>query len=161
MSRSLTRPIRLAALGLALMGPAALQAQIGLASGTAHITLIARVPPRASINGVGSARETVRRGNLREETVTVRLSANTGYRLVVVGTAPASSPAGQSPRLWVRAESGRFEEVMPDAAVTVIRGRHAVAEWEPEVNFRSERPASGQGAAVLPVRYEIRIDPTI
>lgn len=153
---------RLAALGiLAVAGPAILQAQVGLASGAAHIELIVRVPPRATISGVGSVRETARRGNWREETVKVRLAANTGYRLVVVGTAPVSSQAESSPRLWVRAENGRFEEVRSGAAVTVIRGRHAVAEWEPEVSFRREAPESVEGPQALPVRYEVRIDPAI
>jgi hypothetical protein len=149
-----------AALGiLALMGPAALQAQIGLASGAARIGLIARVPPRASIDGVSAARNTVQRGNLTEETVKVHLSANTGYRLVVVGTAPASS--GTPATLWVRGESGRFEKVKPGAAITVIRARHGPAECEPEVTFHREGAESVEGLHFLPVRYEIRIDPAI
>ena len=153
---------RLVALGiLAVAGPAALQAQVGLASGAAHLTLIARVPSRASINGVSPTRETARRGTLREGTVKVRLSANTGYRLVVVGTAPVSSRTEPASRLWVRAENGRFEELRSGAAVTVLRGHHAVAEWEAEVSFRSEASESIEGPQVLPVRYEVRIDPAI
>lgn len=140
---------------LVLAAPAPVQAQVGLASGAARITLVARVSPKASLGHVSPARETDRRGTVRDETVTVRLSANTGYRLVVVGTAPASSPS-----LWVRVESGRFEEVRSGAAVTVIRGRHAVVEWEPELTFRSERSESA-GPHVIPVRYEVRIDPAI
>lgn len=153
---------RLATLGiLALAGPADVRAQVGLASDAAHIALIARVAPRASITGVSPAQETVRRGNLREETVKVRLSANTGYRLMVVGTAPPSSKAEPAPRLWVQCENGGFEELRSGAAVTVLRGRHAIAGWEPEVRFRSERPESVDGPQVLPVRYEVRIDPAI
>ena len=153
---------RLAALGiLAVAGPAALQAQVGLASRTAQIALIARSPSHASINGVSPAQETARRGSLREGTVKVRLSANTGYRLVVVGTAAVSSNADPASRLWVRAENGRFEEVRSGAAVTVTRGHHAGAASEPEVTFRSETSASGRDTDVLPVRYEIRIEPTI
>lgn len=152
----------LIALGvLALAAPAVLEAQVGLASGASRIALIARVLPRASINGMRSARETARRGNVREETITVPLSANTGYRLMVVGTAPVSSDAGIAATLWVRDESGHFEEVKPGAAVTVIRGRYAVAGWEPEVTFRSQFSESLEGAPVIPVRYEVRIDPTI
>ncbi len=147
---------RLAAVGiLALVAPAALQA------GAAHIALIAQVAPRASISGVSPAQETVRRGNLREETVKVRLSANTGYRLVVVGTAPLSSKAEPAPRLWVKSEKGSFEELRSGVAVTVLRGRHAVAGWEPEVSFRSEASESVEGPQLLPVRYEVRIDPAI
>ena len=153
---------RLAALGiLALAGPAALQAQVGLASGAGGIALVARVPSRASINGVRSTGEIARRGALREGTVKVRLSANTGYRLVVVGTAPVSPPAEPVSRLWVRDENGRFEELRSGAAVTVVRGHHAGGGWEPEVSFRSEASESGEGPHLLPVRYEVRIDPTI
>ncbi|MGZ8391708.1 MAG: hypothetical protein ACXWWK_02585 [Gemmatimonadales bacterium] len=156
ISRSLT------ALGiLALVGPAALQAQTGLASGSARIALIARVLPRVSVDGVSSARETARQGNVREETVTVRLSANTGYRLVAVGTPPSGSQVGPAPRLWVRAENGRFEEVRSGAVVTVARSQHAVGECESEVSFRREAPESVEGRQPLPVRYELRIDPTI
>jgi len=152
---------RLVALSILAVVPAALQAQIGLASGSARITLIARAAPGASINGVGPTQETARSGALREGTVKVRLSANTAYRLVVVGTDPVSSKAASASRLWVRAENGRFEELKSGAAVTVVRGHHADAASVPEVSFRSEMSASGSHTDVLPVRYEIRIEPTI
>ncbi len=152
----------LATLGiLVLLGPAALQAQVGLASGAASIALIARVPPRASIDGVSAARKPARRGNLREETVRVRLSVNTPYRLMVLGTAPANAEATNAATLWVRAESGRFEEVRPGVAVTIVRGRHAATEREPEVTFRSYGTDSVETTRCIPVRYELRIDPTI
>jgi hypothetical protein len=152
----------LAALGiLAMAGPAGVQAQVGLASGAAQIALIARVSPRASISGISSSEATARRGTWREGSVKVRLSANTGYRLMAVGTGPVSSTAEPASRLWVRAENGRFEEVRSGVAVTVVRGRHTVGEWEPEVNFRSEASESVDGPQVLPVRYEVRIDPVI
>jgi hypothetical protein len=146
---------------LTLARPAAVQAQAGLSSGVAHIALIARVAPRASIGGVGPTTETVRRGTLREGTVKVQLSANTGYRLVVVGTEPAKSDAAPSSRLWVRGENGQFEELRTGTAVTVVRGNHAPGGWQPEVNFRTEGAESAQGPQVLPVRYEVRIDPVI
>lgn len=152
---------RLATLGILALAPAALQAQVGLASGSARITLIARAAPRASVNGVSLAQETARQGSLREGTVKVSLAANTGYRLVAVGTAPVSSNDQSASRVWVRAENGRFEELKPGTAVTVARGHHADAASEPEVSFRSETSASGEGSQALPVRYEVRIDPTI
>ena len=155
--RSLASPLAI----LALLGPAAGHAQVGLASGSARIALIARVLPRVSVDGVSSARETARQGNVREETVTVRLSVNTGYRLVVVGTAPPGSQAGPAPQLWVRAENGRFEEVRSGAVVTVVRSQRAVGACESEVSFRREAPASVEGRQLLPVRYEVRIEPTI
>ena len=152
---------RLVALSILALVPAALQAQVGLASGSARITLIARVAPRASVNGVSPAQETARQGTSREGTVKIRLAANTGYRLVVVGTAPVSSNDQPASRVWVRAENGRFEELRSGTAVTVVRGHHADAASEPEVSFRSETSASGSHTDMLPVRYEIRIEPTI
>ena len=154
--------LRLAALGvLAVAGPTTAEAQIGLTSGGAQIVMTARVGPGVSINGVSEIQETVRQGTLSEVTVKLRLSPNTGYRVVAVGTAQVSSKAQPASRLWVRAENGRFEEVSSGTAVTVVRGRHAVAGREPEVSFRSEASESVAGSNVLPVRYEIRIDPTI
>ncbi len=77
---------------------------------------------------------------MREETVKVRLSANTGDRLMVVGTASLSSKAEPAPRLWVQSENGGFEELRSGAAVTVLRGCHAIAGWEPgEVSERASR----------------------
>ena len=132
---------RLAAWGiLALVSPAVLHAQAGLASSATGIALIARVAPRASISGPGPTRETARLDSLKEKTVKVRLSANTAYRRVVVGTAPVTSPAETASRLWVRVETERFEEVKSGAAVTVVRGHHAVRDREPELKFRTERP---------------------
>jgi hypothetical protein len=142
---------------LAVAAPATSQAQVGLSSGGAQIALIARAAPGASINGVSLAQETARRGSMIESSATVSLSANTGYRLVVVGTAPVTSAAS---RLWVRAENGRFEELKSGAAVTVVRGHSAAAEVS-EVSFRSEASESVKGSDVLPVRYEIRVEPTI
>ncbi len=97
---------------------------------------------------------------MREGTVQVRLSANTGYRLVVVGTQSVDPKAGPT-RLWVRAENGRFEELKSGGAVTVIRGHHAAGDWEQAVSYRSEASESGEGPQVLPLRYELRLDPAI
>lgn len=144
---------------LALGGAAPLQAQVGLTSGAARITLIARVAPGASVAAVTPARETARRAGSIDQTVGVRLSVNTSYRLMVVGTAPANSQAEPARRLWVQAENGPFVEVRSGAGVTVARGPHAVAE-EAKVVFRREAELT-EASRVLPVRYEVRIDPTI
>ena len=153
---------RLVALGiLAVAGPATLAAQVGLASGSARITLIARVAPRASVNGVSQAQETARQGTLREGTVKVRLAANTGYRLVVVGTAPVSSNDQSASRLWVRAENGRFEELRSGGSVTVAHELRSAGEWEREVSYRTESSEISGSAQALPVRYELRVEPTI
>jgi hypothetical protein len=134
-----------------------LQAQVGLGSGEGRIALIAQVAPRASMSETAFARATRHLGNVTEQTVTIRLSANTGYRLMVVGTASESVQSGTVSGLWVKTESGRFEKITSGAAVTVIRGQ-AVSEWEPQVTFRTEQAESMNA---LPVRYEVRIDPTI
>ena len=107
------------------------------------------------------AQETARHGSLSEGTVKVRLAANTGYRLVVVGTASLSSNDQSASRVWVRSANGRFEELESGTAVMVGWGHHADAASEPEVSFRSETSASGSHTDILPVRYEIRIEPTI
>lgn len=150
------------ALGLlGLAAPRGLEAQVGLASRVARVALEVRVPSRASIDQIGSPIEITRPGGLREGTVKVRLSANTGYRLVVVGTAPASSNGEPSSRLWVRAVDGHFEEIRLESAVTVARDHHVAGESEREVTYRSEASESGEGPHLLPVRYEFRIDPAI
>ena len=145
---------------LTLGGAAPLQAQVGLVSGAARITLIARVAPGVSVATVTPAREIALRAGSMEQTVGIRLSVNTSYRLMVVGTGPASSPVQPARRVWVQAENGPFVEVRSGTAVTVARGRHTVAE-EARVVFRSEHSGSAQQLQVLPVRYELRIDPTI
>lgn len=145
---------------IALGRAAPLQAQIGLTSGAASIMLLARAAPEASIVGATPARATARRGGSTVETVGVRLSANSSYRLMVVGTGPASFQTEPAGRVWVQAENGPFVEVRSGAAVTVARGRRAVAE-EARVVFRNERSGSAEQLQVLPVRYELRIDPTI
>ena len=144
---------------LALGGAAPLQAQVGLASGAVRITLIARVSPGASIIGLIPASETARRSGSKDETMGIRLSANTSYRLMVVGTAAANSQAEPAMRLWVQAENGTFVEVRSGAAVTVARGQHAVAE-DAKVVFRREAELT-EAPQVLPVRYEVKLDPTI
>ena len=123
--------------------------------------MTARVAPGVSIIGVSEIQETVRQGTLSEVTVKLRLSPNTGYQVVAVGTAPLSSKTHPRSRLWVRGENGRFEEVSLGAAVTVVRGQRTVAGREPEVSFRTEASGSIAASGLLPVRYEIRIDPTI
>ena len=143
---------------LAGAGPVAAQAQIGLTSAPVQVALIARSAPQAAVSGVSAFRETARTATSTEGTVTVRLSVNTGYRLVVVGTDPEAHRAPSS-RVWVRADNGRFEEISSGTRVTVLRGPHATGQ--PQVKFRTERPDPDRTSAVLPVRYELRVDPAI
>jgi hypothetical protein len=141
--------------GLAL--PQQLEAQVGLVSNIGQVTLVARATPRASIQGVGPARETARQGSTRGASVTVRLSTNTGYRLMVLGT-PELGAEGS--RVWVRAADGNFEELTPRSSVTVARGARSAGQWEREVSYRIES-ATEAAEVELPVRYEIVVNPTI
>jgi hypothetical protein len=145
----------LAAIGLVVLAtPQVAESQVGLTSGMARITLVARIPPSGSIQGVSAQRETGWTGTLREASVTVRISANAGYQLVVRGTGVPNS------RTWVRAASGEFQELTAGSSVIVARGGRAAGQWEREVSYRIESAAK-DGAVELPVRYEIVVTPTI
>jgi hypothetical protein len=136
----------------ALASPGALQAQVGLTSGVARILLVAHVAPRGSIQNVSAERETSRMGSVREASVTVSVAANTGYQLVVRGTAVTTS------RIWVRGVNGEFQELTAGSSVTVGRGTHAAGQWEREVQYRIE---SAGELNSLPVRYEMAINPQL
>lgn len=145
----------LAFAGVALSPP--LQAQAGLGSNPTQIALVARVSPRASIQRVGPVTVTARRGDMREASLWVRLFTNTGYRLVVVGT---SGSNGASSLTWVRGMDGEFHPVIPGSSLTVAKDDHASGQREHEVTFRSEASIEG-GRELLPVRYEIVVNPII
>jgi hypothetical protein len=138
----------------ALVGAAPLSAQVGFSSNLAQVALVVRVAPRASIEGVSPPVQSTGQGSLTEASVKVRLSTNTGYRLVVVGTA-----SSQASRLWVRTSSGDFQELVPGASVTVAQGQRAAGQLEREVSYKLE--AAADAVESLPVRYEIVVTPTI
>jgi hypothetical protein len=141
-----------AALGVVLALPGVAQSQVGISSGLAQIALVAHIAPRGSIQSVSAERETGRMGSVREASVTVRVAANTGYQLVVRGTAVADS------RIWVRGVNGEFQELTAGSSVTVARGTHAAGQWDREVQYRIESAGDLNG---LPVRYEIAINPQL
>lgn len=143
------------AVSMMLARPAVVEAQVGLTSAMAQVALVARVAPRGSIQGVSAPRETGRRGSVQEASVMVRVAANTGYQLVVRGTAVGTS------RIWVRAVNGEFQELTASSSVTVARGMHAAGQWDREVQYRVEMPEGALHATALPVRYEIAIDPAL
>jgi hypothetical protein len=138
-----------------LVQPQGVEAQIGLTSGMAQVALVARIAPRGSIQGVSAQRETGRVGTMREASVTVRMSANTGYQLVVKGTGASTS------RIWVRAANGEFQELTAGSSVTVAQDTHCAGQWEREVRYRIEAQDAAGDLTVLPVRYEIAINPVI
>jgi hypothetical protein len=141
-----------AALGMVFALPGVAHSQVGISSGVAQVALVAHIAPRGSIQGVSAERETGRTGSVREASVTVRVAANTGYQLVVRGTAVAAS------RIWVRSVDGEFRELTSGSSVIVARGAHAAGQWDREVQYRIE---SAGDLNSLPVRYEIAINPTL
>jgi hypothetical protein len=141
-----------AVLGMVLVLPGVAESQVGISSGVAQIALVAHIAPRGSIQSVSAERETGRMGSVREASVTVRVAANTGYQLVVRGTAVAASP------IWVRGINGEFQELTAGSSVTVARGTHAAGQWDREVQYRMESSGYMNG---LPVRYEIAIDQSL
>lgn len=147
----------LSSLGIAaLFTASALQAQIGLASAPARITLVVHSEPRAMISSVGAPALQSSEGALRELSVPVKLSANTGYRLLVVG----SYPGGNGARISVRAEDGEFQALQPGRPVPVARGNHTGGEIAVEVFYRVESGGMDD-AGTLPVRYEIVMAPRL
>ena len=140
------------ALGVVLALPGVAESQVGISSGTAQIALVAHIAQRGSIQAVSAEREAARTGTIREASVMVRVAANTGYQLVVRGTAVAAS------RVWVRGVNGEFQELTAGSSVTVARGTHAAGQWDREVQYRIE---SAGDLNSLPVRYEIALNPQL
>ena len=149
LSRLLT-----AAILLGFASAPGLEAQVGISSGIAQVTLVARVPLRASMPGVSSVRDTPGKGRVSEGSVTVRFSANTTYRLVVRGTDLHSGS-----RVWVRSGPGDYTEIKAGQSVTVGRGGGTGVHAEREVSYRIE--SSEEGVQGLPLRYEVVVDPSI
>ena len=152
---------------LAWASAPALEAQVGLPSGAAQIALVARVTPRAALSQVRWSSETAIQGGtkdiaVKETAVRMRLSVNTGYRLVVLGATGSATEARPGSRLWVRDADGVFQELVPGGSVTVARDHRAGFEGDREVHYRVEGSESNDAALqVLPVRYEIAINPTL
>ena len=140
---------------LALAGAPDLSAQVGLSSQPAQVSLVARVAPGAMLHRVSPSVERIRSETSKDVSVSVGLAANSGYRLVVVGT---DRPAGT--RLWVRGMDGTLRELTDGAAVTVARDGRMAGPQEREVSYRVESADAG-GMGLLPVRYEIWVDPTL
>jgi len=124
-------------------------AQIGLSSGVQSVTLLVRVPEHASFEQLRSSAESVAGQGL----VRVRLGGSSAYRLVVRGSSPEAS------RLLVRAEDGNFHRLVGEAPVTVVRHPGGHGDLEYEVQYRAEDLGDSPGTAVLPVRYELVVDP--
>jgi hypothetical protein len=128
-------------------------AQIGIQSGVARVTLVARSEPHGSIQAVAPARQTTAFGGIVGGSMLVRFSANSGYRLVVRSTGAPGS------RVWVQDVNGAYHELTNGSAITVARDNHCAGASEREVHYRME-PSEGPSAEI-PVRYELAINPSI
>ena len=143
---------------MALAWAPALEAQVGLSSAVSPVVLTARVALRASFEAPDPVSETAGSGGTgKEMSLMVRVSANGAYRLVVVGTAAPATAA----RIWVRDTAGEFRSLTQGSEVIVIRDPGTAGEELAEVRYRAGAFESVKGRSVLPVRYEIRVVPTI
>ena len=149
---SLARTATAVAVLLATVASAAV-GQVGLSSRVQAIALVARVPVRASL-GEESPRQEKTSGLMRETSVTVRLAANTGYRLVVKSVAASRS------RTWVRGADGQFHELVAGEGIVVAQDPAGNGEREREIQYRVE-DKSQRTEVSPPVRYEILVDPTL
>lgn len=131
------------------------EAQVGIRSGLARVTLVARRAPEGSIQSAGPAQQTGRVGQFVEASAMVRFRANSGYQLMVRGIGTSSA------RIWVQDVNGEYRELTGASPVTVARGSHTVGQWEREVRYRLEVGEGAELAGPLPVRYEMRVNPTM
>jgi hypothetical protein len=151
-SLALSRRMSLA-ISIAILGPtSAAQAQVGLTSGVAQVTLVARSSPQGALS-VGVTRDVSWEGSSRTMTAALRISANSGYRLAV-----RRSP-DTAKRVWVKSIDGNFQELTGDTPVIVDRGAHTGGERAREVQFRVEGPRSDRPTP-LPIFYELVMSPT-
>ena len=126
------------------------------------MTILAHAPTGAEMPVVGSPRVLAARDSVLDLAVTVRLSTNGGYRLLVHGTAGQRQPSSRiSPRIWVQGLDGNFHEVREGTAVTVAHDQRHAGELDREVRYRVEHSNTSSDTAGLPVRYEIAVKPVI
>lgn len=150
----------LAALLLTWAGEA--NAQVGLTSGEARISVIARVPSGVSVLGVSSPRVVAETGQTREASVAVRLSASNGYHLVVRGRGLVRGPSKGAERIWVKAIDGQFRELGNGNPVAVAYEEQSTGEHDMQVLYRIESAGSRPvPTGPLPVSYEIAVKPVM
>lgn len=148
------RPVRvcrlLVALALISYGTGTnLQAQVGISSGAARVSLVVRAGTHASMPALSAPREIGRRGELREAAIRIHLLANRGYHLV------ARSNAGSMSRVWIHMADDEYQELVPGRAVTLPRD-----ERRPEREVRYMTDGS-TASADLPMHFELVLDPVI
>ena len=154
--RSIAARLALAGLIFGLLTSASTaDAQVGIRSGVAQVTLVARSLPQGTLQRVGGETWTRLDGGLREGSLTLRVSANSGYSLVVRG---ASQTAGS--RTWVRSLNGVFQELTAGSSVTIARHPEGTLNLEQAIEYRVEPAAAGE-QALPPVTYELHIAPSL
>jgi hypothetical protein len=110
---------------------------------------------------VGAPRLIGVHGSIREAAVTIQLSTNHGYRLVVRGTnEPQGARSEPGRRIWVRGVDGKFHELGNGSRITVVHER-LHGKSDPEVVYRIETSGAESGMWSLPVRYEIAVTPVL
>jgi hypothetical protein len=139
----------------AVAGPlvgADVQAQVGISSRSAQVSLLVRAASHAAMPATSLPRHIGRRGAVTEAAVKIRLAANSPYRLV------AREMGGAASQVWVQVEGGEFRELVPGSALTV--SREPGGSSEREVHYMTE---AGTAAVFtpMPVRFELVVDPTI
>jgi hypothetical protein len=98
-------------------------------------------------------------GSLRQRSVTIRLTGNNGYRLLVRRS--KVNPAEAADRIWVRGADGIFHELTPGSTVTIAEERLA-GNHQQEVWYRLEDLTNSPPAVeALPVHYDIAVQPVI
>lgn len=156
-----SRPEAIAALVAALLAwSGEAQAQVGLASRDAPISLVARVPAGAAMEEVSSARTIAVRGSIREAAVTVRLTSNSGYRLIVHGIRTEQHPSAAG-RIWVLGVDGNFHQLVGGFPVTVAHEKQTAGESARDVVFRIEHSAELLEQQSVPVRYDVAVNPSM
>jgi hypothetical protein len=128
---------------------------VGLTSGLGQVVLVARSAPRGSIDSVGLPVERDSKRAGREIAVTLKVSANTPYRLSVVGNGSKDAFYGG---IEVRGLSGVFQPVGRGTSVLVGRGQGEAGTGRLTLLYRVANSASGPIPAP-PVRYELAIAP--
>ena len=140
--------------GGSLVVAGSVEAQVGISSSAAPVTLVARAPLQGSLEGLVIQSGIGLPDQEHSGTITLRVSANSGYRLVVRGGGEFPPDA----RIWVRSVSGEFQEVMEGSSVVVADDAHPARIEERRVEYRIQ--GAGDQTA-LPVRYELQINPAI
>jgi hypothetical protein len=140
--------------GVSLALAGRVEAQVGISSSAAPVMLVANAPLQGSLEGLVVQSGIGLPDQKHSGTITLRVSANGGYRLVVRGGGEFPPDA----RIWVRSVSGEFQEVREGSSVVVADDTHPAGVEERRVEYWIQ--GAGDETA-LPVRYELQINPSI